>query len=139
MADPFSIAVGCVSLIRLSTGVLGTTRRIWDRYRGAATEIQEIAEEIGLLKELLEILQHAVFRRQDDPTSKNLATQINREIGKCEAVVRDIELLVEENDGRGRWDAAKWAATGHGKAEQLLKALKDGRERLEFVRETLTV
>jgi hypothetical protein len=121
MADPFSIATGCVALagtiVKVSTSITGFVKA----FRAARSGLDAVSRELGSLQ----------------TASKNgfpdtLQRQIEGIIFNCSKVLEEIGHTLEKYDKLGNRRAAEWAFSGCADVTKLRLSLEAHKTALEL-------
>jgi hypothetical protein len=91
MSDPFSLAASVVGLVSLGIQV---TQSLFDFYTSCRDRAIDLAGTTKKLENLLDIFQHlheALTSRKFEPDERGLIETIDKTIGDCEDVIRELQ------------------------------------------------
>ncbi|KAK1760062.1 hypothetical protein QBC47DRAFT_366316 [Echria macrotheca] len=131
--DPFSITVGCMSLLEAVVKASTTIGTFVKNVRQARRAMEAVSRELLSLKIVLELL---IEDTQDKTVvlPQTLNRQVASIVANCTIVVLDIEKCMEKYMQRN----IAWASNGQEEVAQLLRGLEAHKAALELGLDTLT-
>ncbi|KAK4200997.1 hypothetical protein QBC40DRAFT_278959 [Triangularia verruculosa] len=128
--DPFSISIGCITLLDLVTKTSKQLSELSKRYCEAPSELSRVSTQLQDLTHLLELISHDEYKQCtdfEDPNSKN--DLIMDQVNVCMDIVEELQTLISEiNDSR-----LTWAITGKSAVENICNKLQMETAQLEFI------
>jgi hypothetical protein len=129
MADPFSIATGCVALagtiVKVSTSITGFVKA----FRAARSGLDAVSRELGSLQTILGLIAEDASKNGFPDT---LQRQIEGIIFNCSKVLEEIGHTLEKYDKLGNRRAAEWAFSGCADVTKLRLSLEAHKTALEL-------
>lgn len=128
--DPFSITVGCVSLLTVVSQAINRTSDFAKSFRDARSEMIAIQLQLDQLKNILDLLAHDSLSEvgPKDATTADTDDHIKDQINNCMDILEDLARLMDDC-GNSR---AKWALTGRARAYNIKGFLKGCITRLQL-------
>jgi hypothetical protein len=140
--DPLSITAGCVALTATATKLAETITRFVRDVRAARGDLDAVSRELGSLQLILLTLEDEF---QDDGSRQSvdipdtLRKQIHDMVGNCQAVLKDIDNLLEQQKSSRIGEASKWTLTGRADVRKLQVSLEAHRSALDIALELVNV
>jgi hypothetical protein len=135
--DPFSIAVGCISLAdsiaRTTCCIVSFLKTVHD----ARTELAQVIQQLSDLSLVLDLIQYDV--RQDDRNAgipEDQRELVFLLINRCLNAIKDIDSFITQC--KGRMASGYWAMKGKSKTRTLSHDLGTNISHLKLIMETLT-
>jgi Fungal N-terminal domain of STAND proteins len=135
--DPFSIAVGCASLIGTITKLSTSISSFVKSARAARGDLDALSRELTSLKTLVELLEEDA--KDESAFPDTLRQQISGIVTNCAVVLDEIERLLDKFDGPGATRSAKWASGGKDDTQKLRISLEAHKSALEIALEMVSL
>ncbi|KAJ4157815.1 hypothetical protein NW754_009465 [Fusarium falciforme] len=128
--DPLSITAGCVALLgNLASAGLAISNFIHG-YKEAAEDFVTITRELAELRAIASTLQRDCDNSSASSIPIELRPQIAAILKNCDAVVLQVQSLVDKYMASGKKGAAKWALRGREDVTKLQVSLETHRNAL---------
>lgn len=134
MADPLSIAAGCVALTATAAKLADTITRFVRDVRAARADLDGVSRELGSLKLILLTLEDEFKDAESNKAVHvpgTLRKQIQDMVGNCQAVLVDINRLLEDQKTSRIGETSKWTLTGKSDVRKLQVSLEAHRSALD--------
>lgn len=120
MADPLSIATGCVSLVA-TIGTMAVRITSFVRtVREARGDLDHISRELASLRNILDLIQADASQSLPGTLTRHLEGII----GNCNTIMVDLEQVLDKYQHGGSLASSKWAIHGKEDVEGLRARLE---------------
>jgi hypothetical protein len=128
--DPFSVTVGCVSLLGAVTQTITRIAEFTKSFQDARSELISLHGHLEQLQHILELLYHDSSSGDASVCAMTDADdQIKDQINNCLDILDELGRLVDSY--RGSW-IGRWALTGKPAAENIGRVLEGCIDRLQL-------
>ncbi|KAG2414756.1 hypothetical protein HFD88_005944 [Aspergillus terreus] len=136
--DPFSMAVGCVSLLDVITRLSLSVTDFIVNFRDARADLATVADELSDLNLNVQILKADTKRKPSYEVPKDLRQYICEVMEHCKTDLTTFETLLKgyENEGLNR---VKWAISGRIEAQKIHTSLAAHKAALNLAAETVSL
>jgi hypothetical protein len=128
--DPLSITAGCVALLGNLASAGLAIRNFIQGYKEAAEDFATITRELVELRTIALTLQRDCDNSSASSIPVELQPQIRTILQNCDAVVLQVQGLVDKYMASGKKGAAKWALRGREDVTKLQVSLETHRNAL---------
>ncbi|KAK0663022.1 hypothetical protein QBC41DRAFT_329336 [Cercophora samala] len=129
--DPFSISIGCITLLEVAQKTIKQLFELSKRYTDARSDLLTAITQLQSLTKVLELIQYDEEnqRSMDTPDLKN--DLIMDQVNFCMDMIEELQVVIASiNDSR-----IKWAISGKAAVENIYKQLQTATEQLELILE----
>jgi hypothetical protein len=142
LMDPLSIAAACVPLTVTATKVADTIIAFVRTMKTARADLDSVSRELGSLKLIILTLGDETREDESDESSglpDSLKAQIRDIIENCQAVLEEIDKLLQAQKTSRIGEASRWATTGKSDLRKLQGSLQAHRSALDIALELLNM
>jgi hypothetical protein len=137
--DPFSLTVGCISLISAIASVSRSVTNFVLSCRDARQDLAAVSRELSELDMTLHILKADTEAKGPHQLPNDLRRHVRDIMENCSNILSDFEELLRRYEGRGLDRAARWALSGRKDAEKMRSSLAAHKGALSLVVEAMTL
>jgi len=118
MADPFSIATGCVGLLAAIATATTRINRFARTARDARKDLDAVSRELESLPTVLGLI-HANADQSENELPQTIIHHLCEVLSNCNKAVTDIETVLEKYKKSDAITSGRWALSGKGDVESL--------------------
>ncbi|KAF4213867.1 hypothetical protein CNMCM5878_009929 [Aspergillus fumigatiaffinis] len=137
--DPFSVAIGCVSLLDAVTRLSHSVTNFVVGFRDAQKDLAAVTRELSDLDLSLQILKADTDPKQSYELPNDLRRYVCGIMQNCRIDVTDFEASLHEYGKEGLNQRAKWAISGRIEAQKIRTALAAHKGALNLAAETISL
>ncbi|VBB84265.1 Putative protein of unknown function [Podospora comata] len=125
--DPFSIGIGCITLLEVAQKTIKQLYQLSKRYNDAQSDLFKTITQLQSLANVLELIRYDEgTQHTDSPNRKN--DLIMDQVNLCMDIIEELQVVITSiNDSR-----VKWAISGKAAVENIHKKLQTATEQLEL-------
>jgi hypothetical protein len=137
--DPFSLAIGCVSLLDAVTRLSHSVTNFIVAFQDAQKDLAAVARELSDLDLSLQILKADTDPKQSYELPDDLRRYVCEIMQNCRINLTDFEASLREYEKDGLNRRSKWAISGRIKAQKIRTALAAHKGALNLAAETISL
>lgn len=137
--DPFSVSIGCITLLSVVTKVSRSVTDFAVGFRDARKDLLSVSHELSGLDLTLQVLKADTETKERHELPNVLRQYICDIIENCKNDLTRFEESLRVYEGESLNRTAKWAISGRKDAEKILEAIAAHKGALSLATETITL